>query len=444
MHGVGSSGEAASEPEPSFGAEQWTSTAPLIRAVPTHALASPQQRPSSQPLALPALELARLGFRVFPCNGKRPYITDNLKRATSEPRQICEWWQQRPSANIGIAAHGLIVLDLDGPEAEEHLAELALDLPPTATVETVRGRHLYFRGNVAGGCTNTLGRGLDVRGNRDGFATAYALGPGSHRDGFTYEWAEGFHPAETPIAPAPPALIEAVQRRAGRLRAVEGSGDGSRPIPKGRRNVTLTSIAGDLWRQGLTSASMLRPALEAVNAERCRPPLPEAEVGRIAESAERNFSAPAPWQGTPREVAEWVAQTELSPAARAVLRCICDHANEAGKAWPSYALMQRLTGLGRNRVIAAVSELEEAGRIAVSRKRGGSHGYTLQAHLARPVLTGVHEVPPSQREGSLIATPPPGGLGGARMRRSGEKSLHRVDFARFGAISSPPSPDSAA
>ncbi|MDI6894843.1 MAG: primase C-terminal domain-containing protein [Bacillota bacterium] len=58
------------------------------------------------------------------------------------------------------------------------------------------------------------------------------------------------------------------------------------PIPEGQRNATLTSLAGSMRRRGMT-AEEIEAALLAVNARRCRPPLPEDEVRAIARSISR-------------------------------------------------------------------------------------------------------------------------------------------------------------
>jgi hypothetical protein len=57
-------------------------------------------------------------------------------------------------------------------------------------------------------------------------------------------------------------------------------------IPAGNRNAHLTSLAGSMRRRGMTETS-ITAALLAENEGRCRPPLPEADVRRIAKSVGR-------------------------------------------------------------------------------------------------------------------------------------------------------------
>lgn len=68
------------------------------------------------------------------------------------------------------------------------------------------------------------------------------------------------------------------------------------PIPDGQRNNTLMSLAGRM-RQGAFGEEAIALALLSVNAKRCRPPLPDDEVLRIAKSAMRFEAGPDPAGG---------------------------------------------------------------------------------------------------------------------------------------------------
>ena len=75
------------------------------------------------------------------------------------------------------------------------------------------------------------------------------------------------------------------------------------PVPDGditaNRNVTLTRIAGKAVRAGLEGYDQLFPYLCLINQQKCKPPLDESEVSRIAESA-----------------GQWEAPEEHIPAVR--------------------------------------------------------------------------------------------------------------------------------
>ena len=63
-------------------------------------------------------------------------------------------------------------------------------------------------------------------------------------------------------------------------------------IPTGTRNTHLTSVAGSMRRRGMAEAS-IAAALITENEVRCRPPLPEADVLRIAKSIGRYSPEPS-------------------------------------------------------------------------------------------------------------------------------------------------------
>ena len=114
-----------------------------------------------------ALEYAALGLAVFPVippmgngeksAGKKPYISNWQKEATSNKEKITEWWTKWPTANIGIAtgrkSQGLVVIDLDidddkginGYEALKEWQKEHGDLPETWQSITGRGGyHLFY------------------------------------------------------------------------------------------------------------------------------------------------------------------------------------------------------------------------------------------------------------------------------------------------------------
>jgi putative DNA primase/helicase len=161
-----------------------------------------------------ALVYAQVRLRIFPIHtmrngacscggirgckpGKHPVgalVPRGLLDATTDPDAIKEWWSKMPDANIGIATgkeSNLIVLDVDGPEGEIFLAEcvrLHGPLPPTMTVRTSKGWHIYFAYPKNVSRVKSVARNnfkLDVRG--DG---GYVVAPPSvHASGHVYAFA---------------------------------------------------------------------------------------------------------------------------------------------------------------------------------------------------------------------------------------------------------------
>jgi hypothetical protein len=243
---------------------------------------------AKEPVAMPsiaqqaALEYLRRGWAVLPIapGTKRPLVPwEKYQHRHPTEAEVVGWWTRWPDAQVAIvtgAVSGLVVLDEDGPEAQEALRDK--HLPATPTVRTSKGWHRYFR-HPGFECRNFARKlpGLDFRG--DG---GYVLAPPSlHPSGRRYEWANTLSPDDVPLAPCPDWLLDL-------LRPVP-SGE---PIPKGQRNSTLVSLAGTMRRRGMTQQE-IETALLAVNARRCVPPLPEEEVRAIARSVARYAPAEA-------------------------------------------------------------------------------------------------------------------------------------------------------
>lgn len=256
------------------------------------------------PQAHSALALAARGYRVFPlwypdgkggcaCGNKcgegnaakHPIPRRGLQEATTDAGRIASWWLDHPQANVGVrTGAGLGVIDLDGPDGEASwlriCREHGLDPEaPTARVLTGRGRHLWFTTDRA--LKSTVGHvasKLDTRGEG-----GYVVAPGStHASGRQYVWDPDA--GLELIAPLP----EVLYALASKPRSGEGAPDmgAASAFMHGGRNKALASVAGTLRRRGLDGEAILA-ALLALNATKCRPPLEEPEVKRIALSVAR-------------------------------------------------------------------------------------------------------------------------------------------------------------
>ena len=245
------------------------------------------------PLGIAALELAAKGFRIFPCieRGKLPAIADNLKRATTDPNTINGWWRSR-DFNIGIATgedSGIWVFDIDGEEGEDTLRQLeAADgpLPPTVEAITGKGRHLYFRWpagyDIRNKQDNPIMPGIDVRGNG-----GYVLAPPSiHLSGRIYAWSVD---STDEFADAPDWLIVLVTSKvhpAGASFDTVNNAEAWRsfvnePVEGSHRGHSIARLYGLLVRRFLDPIVAL-DIVRMFNALRCKPPLDDAAVVRIA------------------------------------------------------------------------------------------------------------------------------------------------------------------
>ena len=250
------------------------------------------------------LSYARRGWHVIPLHtpvngrcscgktdcqhiGKHPRTMNGLKDASTDEATIKEWWTAWPSANIGLVAgegSGIAVLDIDTDKGgEDSWADLLDEYGVyPETVEAITGgggRHIIFKHP---GCfvksINGFRPGLDSKA--DG---GYIVAPPSlHKSGRRYQWEVSSHPDDIPLADMPTWLIE-ILNGPGKNSTVEPIPEF---IPEGKRNNTLTSLAGSM-RHRRASQRAIEAALLIENKERCTPPLSDAEVKQIAESVSK-------------------------------------------------------------------------------------------------------------------------------------------------------------
>lgn len=299
------------------------------------------------------LRMAARGWRLFPveARGKKPLIRAWQKEATTDNAAVRRLSRQSPGCNWGLAC-GVVsdvwILDVDGDEGSTAVRELCRehgeDWLHTLTARTARGQHLYFSYPLEATIRNSAGKiahGLDVRG--DG---GYVIVPPSvHPSGATYEWID---PAAA-IEPAPEWLLHMVTgpTKQPTLPAADSSA-----IPEGQRNAELASLAGTMRKRGMTPEE-IEAALKAVNLNRCRPPLPEAEVRAIAASVSRYAPAKATEQIAILEgrrapappSAQWpepLAEEALHGLAGEIVQAIEPHS----EADPAALLLQLHVGFG--------------------------------------------------------------------------------------------------
>jgi AAA domain/Bifunctional DNA primase/polymerase, N-terminal/Primase C terminal 1 (PriCT-1) len=216
---------------------------------------------------------------------------------------------------------GLLIVDEDVPGM---LATLG-NLPTTMIVQTSekpggeRGRHVY--GRLPDGINEAelpyQWEGGEIRFGGNGGV----VGPLSrHHSGATYEPLNGFAVEMLPD-PWVRNLIASGRKRASEQDAARSPSDLDWTVPEPGRHPWLTSMAGRLRRDGLRG-DVFRTGLRYLNAARCSPPLPEAEVEEIAAWADKREGDTGPG-GTvrpePRPVPRNVGTSVASPEVDAWL-----------------------------------------------------------------------------------------------------------------------------
>jgi putative DNA primase/helicase len=214
--------------------------------------------------------------------GKHPRTKNGVHDASTDEAKIRLWWGTWVDANIGVVTGigaGFFVLDVDPREGgDKALASLEAKhgrLPLTRTADSGGGGvHYFFKypNFHVKNSTGRLGTGLDIKGE----GGAIVVAPSLHNSGKRYSWKNC-----APIVEAPEWFLELL-RHTQKLHA-NGSSAIGEIIPEGRRNDSLTSLAGTMRRRGM-GAEEIEAALFITNTKRCNPPMAEEEVRKIAVS----------------------------------------------------------------------------------------------------------------------------------------------------------------
>jgi hypothetical protein len=248
--------------------------------------------------------------------GKHPRTTHGLSDATTELEKVRAFWSRWPNANVGIATgpSGLVVVDVDPKNGgDESFGALRTELG-AATFDTVTaltgggGEHYYFRDEFAQfrNSAGLIAPGIDVRA-----VGGYVVAPPSvHVSGRKYEWEASSRIDDHPIATLPASIAEKLRKP-----KATSSGDFGNvvdlKIKQGGRDNALARAAGAMRYKGFDEEEIFA-TLSVTNRKRCEPPLPEADVRRIAKSIAR-YEPTAPIDHLTS------GNTALAPAADVVL-----------------------------------------------------------------------------------------------------------------------------
>jgi hypothetical protein len=206
--------------------------APAARSSPDSGGArGPTGGPRAQLLLCAATWYAARGWSVVPIRPgtKKPYVLWKPYQAEPPtPDQLANWAELWPEAGLAAClgpVSGLLLIDVDGPEAEEALQKRLGGVPLTPTVisgSREPGRyHLYFQhpnGLQTRAKKTPWHPKLEFRG-RGGLAV---LPPSLHRSGNHYVWADGLAPGEIELAEVPDAVIEALRDEKNRSVTIAG------------------------------------------------------------------------------------------------------------------------------------------------------------------------------------------------------------------------------
>ena len=288
--------------------------------------------------------------------GKHPRIYGGLKDATTDKKIIEHWFTKWPNANIGIRTgrpSGFIIIDVDpihgGEESIDDLEAEYGKLPDT--VETLtggNGRHIFLKhpDYYVKGLVGFM-PGVDLRADGN-----YVIVPPSlHISGNRYEFEVSSHPKDVEIATAPSWFIELIKKDNDNKESKSVNNlSNIEVIPEGRRDSTLTSIAGTMRRRGIDFGEML-PALLEINKRRCKPPLPDSQVEKITKSVCKYRPQDKLIASVPEEGQDFIPIVQLSTVKPEKVEFL----------WKPYFPLGKLTlidgdpGLGKSWLTLAIS-----------------------------------------------------------------------------------------
>lgn len=141
-----------------------------------------------------ARAFAAKGWHVFPVKGKEPLVRWREPYQTLGGR-----WADATGLGVGCGESGLVVVDIDAPDAQTELERMlgrTLDSYETLTASTGKGTHFYFaaHGDPVTNARGAIPHGIDIRGD-GGYVV---LPPSQHPDGGTYRWTRRADPQPLP------------------------------------------------------------------------------------------------------------------------------------------------------------------------------------------------------------------------------------------------------
>lgn len=244
-----------------------------------------------------ALSLVRHGYSVIPVgageSGKAPLIPSweefSSQRKNGEPgrnptkEEVNRWWTDIPTAKLAIVGgwHNLVAIDIDDLELAKQLKERFKNHAPL--VETPSGGlHIYVQEEEQSRSGPLIPGVIDIKG-----AGGYFIAPPS--PGYK-KLNEVIEPLAIPTSARDYTtdLISGLgyEVKANKEQTVSAVYSSVKEIPSGSRNETLASVAGTLRNRGLDEET-IEAALQVINQKKSQPPLPEAEVSKIAKSIAR-------------------------------------------------------------------------------------------------------------------------------------------------------------
>ena len=223
-----------------------------------------------------ARQLHALGFKTLPIKpgSKEPATRHGVKDATRDDSSTDKYYADHPGHGIGISGEGFVIFDFDVHEGiDGRDAMLGWNLPDTLAQTTPSGGyHLIYRCSQDVHPSVNQEIAVDVRG----WNSYVVCDP---TPGYCFE--EYREPAEADGTVMAFLKYVRPQKRQRQRQQPEGT------VGEGGRNEYLYK-EGCSMRAKEVDERELRTRLHGINRVACRPPLPDAEVDKIADSVLAN------------------------------------------------------------------------------------------------------------------------------------------------------------
>ena len=240
------------------------------------------------------------GFSFFPLRkrSKKPIFEwGGWQNRRPSPEEVKTWQDQKMLNQVAVVCgsiSGIIVLDVDNPAIfDAWLASQKHPMPPSPTVKTGKGWHIYFR-HPGGKIKNSTRQipGADIKA--DG---GYVVAPPSiHPEGPTYEWTFALGLDDVDLADPPAWLTDYFEREVSatvELSKEDLLGEDEdwvaqafRGVAKGDRDVMATRLAGYYLGRGDPAARVLE--LLRIWNLRNVPPLSDKDLKKVSDSVGRS------------------------------------------------------------------------------------------------------------------------------------------------------------
>lgn len=257
-------------------------------------MTAPVKNPSPAELRAAALDYVARGWFVFPLipRAKRPIIAGGYHNASRDPAQVHAWWDQWPTANVGIALapSRLVAFDVDTAEGRAIARTLRAQLTDTLAQRTRSGGfHLIYdtRGRdvpIARDIRKTW-EGIDLLS--DGYVVAApSIVDPDVDDKYPHVGAYSWYNLQDAPAPCPDVIAQALRATAATPATPTATSTPLGIIPDGQRNNTLFRVACGLVGVGMTPDET-HAALARYNDVHCQPPLGDAEIVQLVRQAHK-------------------------------------------------------------------------------------------------------------------------------------------------------------